>query len=737
MKIRTTRERIIIILLLVGLFSMGTIGYWVYLSFQQLQQDTEHQITTALSQGSVTLDVFFDGVERLLAEHEELNGQTLESVQQSLRHDIVLQPILRQVMLYTSVYSPIAEPEVPLAEEGLHAFQRLEELDTPILSLPYEYDGHWYADVVSHINDVDDEITAQIRLTFDVEAFLAWWNDLNLPDESATTLLTTEGVMWLRLPFSTDFVGQDVATGPLMQAIIAEESSAGIARFVPINTDRIERFVGWQYQQHFGLILASGVSTEYVWNLWLERYLPGLILGMGLLFASAVIILGNGYWIVQSERKLTRYAERLRVLHHLDQAILGVKSAGVIGLNALRQMEELVPLDLAVVTLYDFDMREVHMIAQHTAKDVEPIEIMTTSFDNLMEFGKENVLTGRTRYMPDIQAVGEHTPILQKLIERGLHSVLTVPMLVEETFVGTMTLCSKQVSAYNQEHLEISREIADQIAISLQQARLSEQIRQQNQLLEQRVTERTAALQAANVQLQSLDRLKSQFIAEVSHELRTPLAGLNTRVHLLERDKPEQMAHHLESLKRRIQQLNQLVEQVLDISRLDLTKEQIAFAPVDLNCVVEMVIEAHQTLLDESNLTLQQILEADISPVWGEENQLAQVIANLLTNAIHYTANGTITIKTFAADEHRAGLALADTGMGIAPDDMPHLFDRFYRGKSVSQGNIPGTGLGLSIVKQIIDLHQGAIAVTSELGKGATFTVYLPYAQQHKRDPAP
>lgn len=339
--------------------------------------------------------------------------------------------------------------------------------------------------------------------------------------------------------------------------------------------------------------------------------------------------------------------------------------------------------------------------------------------------------------MPDIQAVGEHTPILQKLIERGLHSVLTVPMLVEETFVGTMTLCSKQVSAYNQEHLEISREIADQIAISLQQARLSEQIRQQNQLLEQRVTERTAALQAANVQLQSLDRLKSQFIAEVSHELRTPLAGLNTRVHLLERDKPEQMAHHLESLKRRIQQLNQLVEQVLDISRLDLTKEQIAFAPVDLNCVVEMVIEAHQTLLDESNLTLQQILEADISPVWGEENQLAQVIANLLTNAIHYTANGTITIKTFAADEHRAGLALADTGMGIAPDDMPHLFDRFYRGKSVSQGNIPGTGLGLSIVKQIIDLHQGAIAVTSELGKGATFTVYLPYAQQHKRDPAP
>jgi PAS domain S-box-containing protein len=250
-------------------------------------------------------------------------------------------------------------------------------------------------------------------------------------------------------------------------------------------------------------------------------------------------------------------------------------------------------------------------------------------------------------------------------------------------------------------------------------------LNQLNTELEQRVTDRTAELSAANERLTELDRLKSKFIADVSHELRTPLTVLNTRVYLLERSRPEQWDGYLTSLRDQIERLTRFVNTILDLSRLELGGGKIEFSPVDLNEVVEQVSDALAPRAESSGLRLNVECSHGLPRVRGEFNQLAQVATNLIANAINYTPNGRIDVHTLLRDE-QIGLKVQDTGMGISATDLSHLFERFYRGEKAGQTNLPGSGLGLSIVKEIVDLHGGKIDIESTVGKGTTFTVWLP-----------
>jgi PAS domain S-box-containing protein len=252
-------------------------------------------------------------------------------------------------------------------------------------------------------------------------------------------------------------------------------------------------------------------------------------------------------------------------------------------------------------------------------------------------------------------------------------------------------------------------------------------IQELNADLERRVKERTSELAAANERLTELDRLKSKFIADVSHELRTPLAVLNTRVYLLENGLPEKRTEYLTGLRGQIERLTQFVNTVLDLSRLELGKGKIEFEPVDLNEVVDQVTAALEPRAEASGLRLNVAYASPLPPVQGEFNQLAQVATNLIANAINYTANGHIDVST-GIEGHMIYLRVQDTGMGIASDDIPHLFERFYRGERAGQTKIAGSGLGLSIVKEIIDLHNGDIQVESQVGRGTTFLVTLPIA---------
>ena len=184
----------------------------------------------------------------------------------------------------------------------------------------------------------------------------------------------------------------------------------------------------------------------------------------------------------------------------------------------------------------------------------------------------------------------------------------------------------------------------------------------------------------------------------------------------------------MDVLRKQTGRLTGLIEDTLSLSRLDLGHGKIEMIPVNLNQIIEPIVVAHQPHAEFSGLTLITNLQTDLPLIPGEPNQMSQVITNLITNAINYTAAGKIEVTTQdAADKASICLEVKDTGVGIDSEDKKHLFERFYRGKHTGQSNIPGTGLGLAIIKEIVDLHEGQIEIESEPGKGTTFRIYFPY----------
>ncbi len=223
-----------------------------------------------------------------------------------------------------------------------------------------------------------------------------------------------------------------------------------------------------------------------------------------------------------------------------------------------------------------------------------------------------------------------------------------------------------------------------------------------------------------------LDRLKDQFVSDVSHELRTPTTNINLFLELLEDAPPEKRSEYLAIVRDQSLLVRKLVEDILDLSRLTMGKaKRIEFSAIDLNALAQQIVNAHRPAADAAGLRLTFEPGSDLPPVKGERNQLARVITNLISNSVRYTFEGEVRVCTQRVNG-RVGLSVQDTGIGISPDDRNHLFERFYRGQQVRQSKIHGTGLGLAIVKEIVDLHEGEIEISSELGKGSTFNVWLP-----------
>lgn len=249
--------------------------------------------------------------------------------------------------------------------------------------------------------------------------------------------------------------------------------------------------------------------------------------------------------------------------------------------------------------------------------------------------------------------------------------------------------------------------------------------------------------------LQEVKQLQDEFISNASHELRTPLStitlisgNLDTQYDRLDDAKRRKM---IKDIRKQIHILNELVDGVLDISRLDQGRISMECNKIDLAQLAREEIE-QQLLLAQEKAQRLRILDAEPLPVWGNERQLRQVVRNLLSNAIKYTPRGgEITCVGQLHDSHHrldsswpdclnlpkgswVALRITDTGLGIAPSHLDKLFDRFYRVKPKSA--VSGAGLGLSIAKELVELHQGHIAVASEPKVGTTFAIYLPHMSQ-------
>jgi signal transduction histidine kinase len=215
-------------------------------------------------------------------------------------------------------------------------------------------------------------------------------------------------------------------------------------------------------------------------------------------------------------------------------------------------------------------------------------------------------------------------------------------------------------------------------------------------------------------------------IDDISHELRTPTTNINLYLDLMIKGNPQRRSHYQEVMRSEITRLEKLVAGIIQLSEFDTLRTQMRLNPVRLNHIAQQVAATFAQAAADKKLVLSLNLAADLPLVAGDEKQLTEAVRHLMANAINYTHTGHIHLRTFT--ETAVCLTITDTGMGIADDDLPHIFDRFYRGQSVSQLTFPGAGLGLCVVEEIVKLHGGEVTVTSQLGQGSTFAICLPAA---------
>lgn len=230
--------------------------------------------------------------------------------------------------------------------------------------------------------------------------------------------------------------------------------------------------------------------------------------------------------------------------------------------------------------------------------------------------------------------------------------------------------------------------------------------------------------------LKEVERLKARFISNVSHELRTPLTVIETYTTLLKQGRADRHEHYLDVLSVETKRLTRLIQDVLDLSRLEAEKAPILMETLQIDFLISQVANTFSPHAEIKNIDLQVELESGLLPVWGNGMQIEQVITNLVNNALIYTPDcGIVLIKAGMGkrdDLEMIWFSVADTGYGVPAEDIPLIFDRFFRAKAMESAGIRGTGLGLAICKEIVDRHQGYIEVESELGQGSVFTVWLP-----------
>ncbi|HXG42406.1 MAG TPA: ATP-binding protein, partial [Dehalococcoidia bacterium] len=228
-------------------------------------------------------------------------------------------------------------------------------------------------------------------------------------------------------------------------------------------------------------------------------------------------------------------------------------------------------------------------------------------------------------------------------------------------------------------------------------------------------------------ELRRVDQVRRDFVANVSHELRTPLAALKSALEALRtgaKDDPQACELFLARAEEETERMARLVEELLELSRLEAGVDAFVPSPVDLMTVLARAVERMAPRAREAGLVLELDLPSQLPTVQGDAERLERAVLNLLDNAIKFTpAGGSVTV---AAGETDGGVLVTvrDTGVGIEPGDLPRVFERFY--KADRSRRRPGAGLGLAIVKHIVEAHGGRVWAESAAGQGATFTIFLP-----------
>ncbi|HEX2994066.1 MAG TPA: ATP-binding protein [Anaerolineales bacterium] len=292
---------------------------------------------------------------------------------------------------------------------------------------------------------------------------------------------------------------------------------------------------------------------------------------------------------------------------------------------------------------------------------------------------------------------------------------MAVPMTVGDRLLGVFDVQSNNPTGFSQEDANIYVTLASQVAVALQNARMYVE-------------------QAALVtQLRELDRLKSSFLANMSHELRTPLNSIlgfaDVIIEGLDGPLTENMSNDLRLIQKNGQHLLHLINDVLDMSKIEAGRMNLSPENFKVVEVLEEVTSITSTLASEKNLAL--FIDEDSDPeigIYADRTRLRQVMINLVNNSIKFTENGKISLKVASLEGARILITVKDTGIGIPPDKLEVIFQEFTQVDSSTTRKVGGTGLGLPISRRLIEMHGGRVWAesTGVNGEGSTFFVEMP-----------
>ncbi|MEH2169816.1 MAG: response regulator [Nostoc sp.] len=404
--------------------------------------------------------------------------------------------------------------------------------------------------------------------------------------------------------------------------------------------------------------------------------------------------------------------ERLRLLYDITSDLLAVEHPMTLMHNLFSKLAPQLGLDFYYNYIVESkDNRPILHLKNHQGITQEIVEAI-----EWLEFGEDLcglVAQERQQIVLNRAQIATH-PRAQAIRDLSGTTYVGQPLIIQERLLGTICFGSRTRTCFTSEEIDLLQLMSEQIAIALDRANLIVSIQQHAE------------------QLQRANQIKDEFLAVLSHELRSPLNPILGWAQLLQKGKlnAARQREALLTIERNAKLQSQLIEDLLDVSRIMRGKLSLTVAPLNLISVISAALETVRLAAEAKNINLRIDLDPT-APVSGDAARLQQVVWNLLTNAVKFTPDDGQVIIELRQIARLAQIRVIDTGIGIQPEFLPHVFDYFRQEDSSTTRRFGGLGLGLAIVRQIVELHGGTVKAES-LGEnqGATFIVQIPILNQ-------
>jgi signal transduction histidine kinase len=410
--------------------------------------------------------------------------------------------------------------------------------------------------------------------------------------------------------------------------------------------------------------------------------------------------------------ELARSVEELKALGEVSQAVSSTLDLQTVLTTIVARAVQMSGTDGGAIYEYDEGQEAFTLQAAHKL-DEELVEVLRTTSLRLGEGAIGQAGAAREPVqIPDTFEEGAYRGRLRQIMVRsGLRGLLAVPFLREDRVVGGLVVNRKAPGEFPEEVVNLLKTFATQSVLAIQNARLFREIEEKGR------------------QLEVASKHKSQFLANMSHELRTPLNAILGYTELIVDniygEVPEKIREVLDRVEKSGRHLLGLINDVLDLSKIEAGQLTLSLSDYSMQEVVQSVFTAVESLAAEKRLELKVSVPPDLPSAKGDERRLAQVLLNLVGNAIKFTEEGEVRVQA-AVSDGRFVVSVADTGPGIAEADQQKIFEEFQQADGSSTRKKGGTGLGLSIARRIIEMHGGRIWVESKPGVGSTFRFTVP-----------